>query len=230
MSDANRPEAPKEERQATFVLTRFERWALPRMALALPRWIVPDHLTAIGVLGSTLIAAGYGLSNRSPGWLWLSNAGLVIHWFGDSLDGTLARTRKIERPRYGFYLDHLTDAYSTTAIGLGLGFSPFMLLSVGLAIVIGYLVLSINVYLETHVFGKFRYGYGVMGPTEARLVLMALNILALVIGPLRFQILGIGLTAFDVLGILAALGMAGLLMRRVIRNLGDLARDEPQRR
>src|SRR5262249_24006596 len=226
----HRPAAREQERQATFVLTRFERWALPRMALALPRWIVPDHLTAIGVLGSTLIAAGYGLSNRSPGWLWLSNAGLVINWFGDSLDGTLARVRKIERPRYGFYLDHLTDAYSTTAVGLGLGFSPYMLLSVGLAIVIGYLVLSINVYLETHVFGKFRYGYGVLGPTEARLILLGLNLLALLIGPLRFKELGLGLTAFDVLGILAALSMAGLLLRRVIRNLRELAREEPPRR
>ena len=224
------PKAAEAERQSTFITTRFERWALPRVAAALPRWMLPDHLTAIGIFGATLITASYMLSTRNPAWLWMANLGLVIHWFGDSLDGTLARVRKIERPRYGYYLDHLTDAYSTTAIGLGLGFSPFMLLSVGLAIVIGYLVLSINVYLETHVFGKFRYGYGVMGPTEARLVLMGLNLLALVIGPLRFQILGVGLTAFDVLGILAALGMAGLLMRRVIRNLGDLARDEPQRR
>jgi len=228
--DPAEPKPAEAERQSTFITTRFERWALPRLAAALPRWVLPDHLTAIGIFGATLITASYCLSTRDPHWLWMANAGLVIHWFGDSLDGTLARVRKIERPRYGFYLDHLTDAYSTTAVGIGLGFSPFMLLSVGLAIVIGYLVLSINVYLETHVFGKFRFGYGVLGPTEARLVLMGLNILALLIGPLRFQILGIGLTAFDVLGILAALSMAGLLMRRVIRNLGDLALAEPQRR
>jgi len=229
MSDPS-SEAPKEERQATFVLTRFERWALPRLAAALPRWIVPDHLTAIGVLGSTLIALGYILSTRNKHWLWLANGGLIVNWFGDSLDGTLARVRKIERPRYGFYLDHLTDAYSTTAVGLGLGFSPYMLLSVGLAIVIGYLVLSINVYLETHVFGKFRYGYGVLGPTEARLILLGLNVLALVIGPIPFRELGLGMTAFDVLGMLAALSMAGLLLRRVTRNLRQLSREEPPRR
>ena len=228
--DRAEPKPAEAERQSTFITTRFERWALPRLAAALPRWMLPDHLTAIGIFGATLITVSYCLTTRDPHWLWMANAGLLIHWFGDSLDGTLARVRKIERPRYGFYLDHLTDAYSTTAVGLGLGFSPFMLLSVGLAIVIGYLVLSINVYLETHVYGKFRYGYGVFGPTEARLVLMGLNLLALLIGPLRFRILGIGLTAFDVLGILAALGMAALLMRRVVRNLGDLARAEPQRR
>jgi phosphatidylglycerophosphate synthase len=191
--------------------------------------MVPDHLTAVGVLGSTMIAAGYILSTRDPLWLWLSNAGLVVNWFGDSLDGTLARVRHIERPRYGFYLDHLTDAYSTTVIGLGLGFSPYMLLSIGLAIVIGYLVLSINVYLETHVFGKFRYGYGILGPTEARLLLIGLNLLALLIGPLRFRLFGIGLTPFDIIGVLAALSMAGLLLRRVVRNLRDLAREEPPR-
>jgi phosphatidylglycerophosphate synthase len=227
-------EAPRlgadAERQSTFVLTRFERWALPRLAASLPRWVVPDHLTALGVLAATAIATAYVLSTRNPHWLWLANAALVVHWFGDSLDGTLARVRHIERPRYGFYLDHLTDAYSTTVIGIGLGFSPYMLLAVGLAIVIGYLVLSINVYLETHVYGKFRYGYGILGPTEARVLLIGLNLLALLIGPIPFQVKGIGLTAFDVLGIAAALSMAGLLARRVFRNLRDLARAEPPRR
>ena len=218
------------ERRATFILARGEKWLLPRLAAALPRRIVPDHLTAIGVLGSTLIAVGYILSTRDRHWLWLSNAGLVINWFGDSLDGTLARVRKIERPRYGFYLDHLTDAYSTTAIGLGLGFSPYMLLSVGLAIVIAYLILSINVYLETHAFGVFRYGYGILGPTEARGVLFLLNTVALVVGPLPFTISEIHLTAFDIAGIAAALSMGGLLMTRVIRNLRELARLEPPRR
>jgi len=221
------PERDKAERQSTFITTRFEQWALPRLAAALPRWVLPDHLTAIGILGATIITAGYGLSNRNVHWLWLSNLGLLIHWFGDSLDGTLARVRKTERPRYGFYLDHLTDAYSTTAIGLGLGFSPFMLLAVGLAIVIAYLVLSINVYLETHVFGKFRYGYGVMGPTEARIVLFGLNVLALTIGPLPFHVIGRGVTVFDVLGSAAALSMGAMLMRRVVRNLRELSRAEP---
>jgi archaetidylinositol phosphate synthase len=223
-------ETKDPERRATFVLTRLEQWLLPRLAKALPRWIVPDHLTGIGVLGSSLIALGYILSTRRPEWLWLANAGLIVNWFGDSLDGTLARVRKIERPRYGYYLDHLTDAYSTTVIGLGLGFSPYMLLSVGFAIVIAYLILSINVYLETHAFGVFRYGYGVIGPTEARGVLFALNIVALLIGPLPFGLRGIGLTVFDVAGAAAALGMLWMLTVRVVRNLRELARLEPPRR
>ncbi|HLQ67076.1 MAG TPA: CDP-alcohol phosphatidyltransferase family protein [Candidatus Limnocylindrales bacterium] len=221
------PQPREAERRATFILARAEKRLLPRIAASLPRWVSPDLMTAIGVLGSTLIALGYILSTHDRHWLWLASGGLIVNWFGDSLDGTLARVRKIERPRYGFYLDHLTDAYSTTLIGLGLGFSPYMLLSVGLAIVIAYLILSINVYLETHVFGVFRYGYGILGPTEARGVLFLLNTAALVIGPIPFVVWGIRMTVFDLAGIAAALSMGGLLLRRVVRNLRELSRMEP---
>ena len=106
-----------------------------------------------------------------------------MHWLGDSLDGTLARVRGIQRPRYGYYLDHLVDAISTAAIGIGLGLSPHMLLSVGALIVVAYLVLSINVYLESQALGRFSIGYGLLGPTEVRLILIALNtVLALGFG------------------------------------------------
>jgi archaetidylinositol phosphate synthase len=215
------------QRMSVFLLARFERWALPRIAASLPRWVVPDHMTLLGVLAATWIAAAYGLSNRDERWLWGASAGLIVHWFGDSLDGTLARVRKIERPRYGYYLDHLTDAYSTTAIGIGLGLSPYMLLSVGLAIVIAYLVLSINVYLETHAFGEFQFGYAWIGPTEARVLLIALNTLALFRPPLPFHVGVVGATIFDIAGVAAAAGMAGLLVVRVVRNLRRLAALEP---
>ena len=115
------------------------------------------------------IAAAYVLSNGDRAWLWAASALLVVHWLGDSLDGTLARVRKAERPTYGYYLDHLVDAVATAVIGLGLGLSPYLLLATGLAIVIAYLVLSINTYLETQAFGVFSLGYGRLGPTEARL-------------------------------------------------------------
>jgi archaetidylinositol phosphate synthase len=224
------PEAGSHERKSIFFLARFERWALPRIAAALPRWVVPDHLTFLGVLAATWIAVAYGLSNRSEAWLWAASFGLVVHWLGDSLDGTLARVRKIERPRYGYYLDHLTDAYSTTVIGLGLGLSPYMLLSIGLAIVIAYLVLSINVYLETHAFGEFQFGYAWMGPTEARVILIALNTLALFRPPLPFHVGVVGATVFDILGAFLALAMAFLLIVRVVKNLRRLAALEPARK
>jgi phosphatidylglycerophosphate synthase len=157
----------------------------------------------------------------------MANGGLLINWFGDSLDGTVARIRRIERPRYGFYLDHITDAISTLAIGLGLGLSPFMLLSVGLAIVIAYLVLSINIYLESQVLGSFRFGYGIIGPTETRILLALLNTLALLIGPVPFHAFGVGATIFDLAGIVGVGIMTGMLIRRLIRNLRNLGRLEP---
>jgi archaetidylinositol phosphate synthase len=223
-------QAGTHARTSEFVLKRFERWALPRLAARLPAWVVPDHLTALGLFASTLIGAAYVLSNVSAQWLWLASAALVVQWYGDSLDGTLARYRRIERPRYGYYLDHLTDAYSTLVIGLGLGFSPYMLLAVGLAIVIAYLLLSINVYLETHVFEEFSFSYGNLGPTEVRVLLIVLNTLALTLGPLPFAALGVGATIYDVVGLAAALAMLGMLLLRSTRNLRALARLEPPRR
>jgi archaetidylinositol phosphate synthase len=223
------PGAPLKEakREAKFLVARFEQWALPRIAARLPKWVMPDHLTALGVVSATWIAFCYMKSNANPLWLYGASVGIVLHWFGDSLDGTLARVRKIQRPRYGFYLDHLTDAYSTTAIGLGLGLSPYMLLSVGFAGVIAYLMLSINVYLETYIFGRFKYGYGSLGPTEARLALLLLNLLAGGLSPLPFHLFGVEMTAFDIGGIVVTFIMLGLLLSRGIGNLRELARDEP---
>ena len=144
------------------------------------------------MLAALGIAAAYVLSNREPAWLWAASALLVVHWLGDSLDGTVARVRGTERPRYGYYLDHLVDAVATALIGIGLGLSPHMLLATGLVIVLAYLVLSINTYLETQVFGTFTLGYGRFGPTEARLALIALNT-ALALGAgLSLEIEGLG--------------------------------------
>jgi phosphatidylglycerophosphate synthase len=215
------------QRTARFVLTRFEQWFLPPVARRLPSWVLPDHLTLLGLIAATGIAAAYLFTNRDPRWLWGVNVGLVLHWLADSLDGTLARVRRIERPRYGFYLDHVCDAYSTFAIGLGLGLSPYMLLAVSLAIVVAYLVLSINVYLETYIFGKFRYGYGVVGPTEARILVIVLNVVALTAEGLPFNLFGIGMTVFDIVGVAASLGMTAMLAVRVGRNLRELGRLEP---
>ncbi len=214
-------------RTSDFILARFERAVLPRLARALPEWVMPDHLTGLGLLASTIIAAAYLLSNRDPAWLWVASAALVVQWFGDSLDGTLARTRKIERPRYGYYLDHLTDAYSTLAIGLGLGLSPYMLLAVGLAIVTSYLILSINVYLETYVFGEFSFSYGRLGPTEVRVILILLNAFAYFGGPRQLTLWGYDMTVLDIVGAAIALGMMLMLLGRARNNLRKLAQLEP---
>jgi phosphatidylglycerophosphate synthase len=217
-------------RNKQFLLAGAEGRVLEWIARRLPARIVPDHMTALGVLAAFGIAAAYLLSNGDKAWLWAASALLVVHWLGDSLDGTLARVRGIERPKYGYYLDHLVDALATAVIGVGLGLSPWMLLAVGLVIVIAYLVLSINTYLETYAFGVFTLGYGRVGPTEARLALIALNtLIALGVG-LGFQVGGLGLTVLDLIG----LGIAGLMVATLVgragHNLRRLAELEPAQR
>jgi phosphatidylglycerophosphate synthase len=214
-------------REPNFLLAKPEKRALQWMARRLPRWVLPDDLTALGVLAAVGICAAYQLSNDGRGWLWVASGLLVVHWVGDSLDGTLARVREIQRPRYGYYLDHLVDAISTALIGLGLGLSPYMLLSIGALVVVAYLTLSINVYLESYAIGRFSIGYGLIGPTEIRLILIALNT-ALALGlTLRFEIDGVTCTALDVVGAGVAAVMVALLLVRASRNLRELARSEP---
>jgi archaetidylinositol phosphate synthase len=225
MSAATHTEDAPRSKQ--FLLAGAEGRILEWIARRLPARVMPDHMTALGVLAAIGIAAAYVLSNGDKAWLWAASALLVVHWLGDSLDGTLARVRGIERPKYGYYLDHLVDAVATALIGLGLGLSPWMLLSVGLLIVIAYLVLSINTYLETSVFGTFSLGYGRFGPTEARLALIAVNAaMALGLG-LGVDVLGIHATLLDAVGLAAAGGMLGALLVRAARNLRRLAELEP---
>ena len=216
MSETPHTDAPRSKQ---FLLAVPEARVLDWIARRLPLAVKPDHLTALGVLASIGIAAAYVLSNGDALWLWAASGLLVLHWLGDSLDGTLARVRKAERPRYGYYLDHLVDAFATAAIGIGLGLSPHMLLAVGLAIVIAYLILSINTYLETHAFGTFTLGYGRLGPTEARLMLVGANTL------LALGLIGDGV--LDVLGIALAAAMLTALLARAGRNLRRLAELEP---
>jgi phosphatidylglycerophosphate synthase len=215
------------DREESFLLAVPEKRLLRWIAARLPRWILPDDMTAIGVLAAVAVAVAYQLSNDAIGWLWVASALLVVQWVGDSLDGTLARVRRIERPTYGYYLDHLVDAISTAAIGIGLGLSPFMLLSTGTLIVVAYLILSINVYLESFAFNRFSIGYGKIGPTEIRLILILLNTaLALKLG-LDFTLVGLDLTVFDVVGLAIAAVMVVLLLGRSFRNLRELAKKEP---
>lgn len=211
--------APREK---TFLLAGLESRALEWLARRMPARVMPDHLTALGVVAASGIAAAY-----IHDALWIASVLLVVHWFGDSLDGTLARVRRSERPTYGFYLDHLVDAIATVLIGVGLGLSSHMLLATGLVVVIVYLVLSINLYLETAAFGTFSLGLGRVGPTEGRIALIAVNtLLALGVG-LGFRVGDLGLTVLDVavLG-LGAVMLAGLAVRAA-RNLRELAAREP---
>ena len=219
--------AVEAEREGGFLLAKPEMRLLRSIAARLPRWILPDDLTVLGVLAAFGVCAAYQLSNEDSIWLWAASGLLVVQWFGDSLDGTLARVRKIERPTYGYYLDHVVDAVATAAIGIGLGLSPLMLLSVGTLIVVGYLILSINVYLESFAFGRFNIGYGYVGPTEVRLILIAINTVVALGWGLSFHVFDLRLTALDLFGLAIVAAMIVVLLVRVTKNLRELSKKEP---
>jgi archaetidylinositol phosphate synthase len=212
------------QRELTFLLADPERRLLRAIAARLPRWVTSDHLTVLGICGALGVAAAYALSRLSPAWLWAASGCLALQWFGDSLDGTVARVRGVERPRYGYYLDHVVDAGSTAVIGLGLGLSSYVNPCVALGMVIVYLALSINVYLEANVFGVFRLAYSRLGPTEVRILLIALNVGLAVSGPGR----GVYLAASATLALLGTC-MLGMLFARIATNLRTLSHQEPAR-
>jgi len=164
------------------VLATSERRLLTWLCARMPGWIQPDLLTAFGLFGAALVLAGYTTSLLDEDWLWLCVAGYIVHWFGDSLDGSLARFRSTERPRYGYFLDHSCDGLATFMILLGIGLSPYVRLEIALIALAGYLLLSIHAFLSVKVLGEMRLSYLSAGPTELRIVLIALTFAMLVFG------------------------------------------------
>lgn len=170
------------KRENDILLGFLERPALKWLAAHMPAWVTPDVLTWIGILASILIFISYALTNVSEYFLILASFGFVLNWFGDSLDGTLARYRHIERPRFGFLIDHFVDAISTVLIFIGLGISPYVDLTVASMGVIAYLLVSIMVYLITYVTGVFNITSAKIGPTEIRVLAVIANTTMLIIG------------------------------------------------
>jgi len=178
----------KHKRENDILLGFLERPALQWLAAHMPGWVTPDMLTWLGILASILIFVSYILTNINPIYLWVASLGFILNWFGDSLDGTLARYRHIERPRYGFLIDHWVDSISTVLIFTGLGLSPYVDLVVGLLGVIAYLLVSIMVYLITYVSGVFQITNAKIGPTEIRLIAILSNTVIFFIGDLTFNL------------------------------------------
>lgn len=198
----------QSQRIQTSVLNAAEKKVLVWIAQRLPHWMTSDMLTAIGVVGAVVVSIGYVLSNFNAGWLWLASVGYVINWYGDSLDGTLARVRGTQRPVYGFFLDHNIDGITMTIMCVGAGLSNLLNLYIAMGVLAAYLLLSISVYINAHLKGEFKLTYAKMGPTEFRIIMIVVNTLFALIAPLREWV--VGFSFFDVSVVLGAFDFVGL--------------------
>ena len=175
-----------EHRQATriqtSVLTSLERKLLVWLAARQPKWVNSDMMTFLGSFGAFLIGLGYALTSFNVNFLWLSTFGLLVNWYGDSLDGTLARYRHKQRPVYGYYLDHTMDVVNEAMMFFGAGMAPFFDMRLTLSAYVLYLLLTINVSMNAHLRGEFKLTYFKLGPTEFRIVIALANTVMLCFG------------------------------------------------
>ena len=184
-----------------------------------------DILTFIGVLGAVIAAVGYALSNYDIRWLWFASFGFFVNWYGDSLDGTLARVRGTQRPVYGFYLDHCIDGITMAIMCVGAGLSDLLNLYIAMAVLVVYLLLSISVYINAHLKGEFKLTYAGMGPTEFRIIMIIVNTLFIYIAPLREYALTVNVLGTDIiLGSFDIVGLA-ILFVLVAIHLSNFAGD-----
>ena len=220
------PPAARHTRENGSLLADVEKRALVWMAARLPTAINADHLTALGLVAMAGVGAAFWASHWSDLALVGVVVGLALNWFGDSLDGTVARVRKHERPRYGFYVDHVVDITSMLLLCAGLALSPHMSPVVALVLLAAYLMLCAEAYLATHACGVFRISLLRVGPTELRILLAAGAVRLLVSGS-EVELLGATWRLFDVGGVIGAAGLFGALAFTAVRNGLALYRAEP---
>jgi archaetidylinositol phosphate synthase len=207
------------------LLAAGEKKALLWMAGRTPSWINSDHLTVLGLIAMLGAGLGYWWSRYNHAGLLLVILCLAVNWLGDSLDGTLARFRNCCRPRYGFYVDHVVDAFSALFLLGGLALSGFMSPWIALGLLIAYLMLSIEIYLASYTLGDFTISYFMMGPTELRLLLCIGNVA--VLWKSMVHLAGRWHHLFDIGGTMGISGMVLILCISVVRNMLKLYRREP---
>jgi archaetidylinositol phosphate synthase len=195
-------------------LAGAEKRLLLALAAKVPESISSDHLTALGFAGQIAAGVTYALSRGNRWWLIAVIACLAVNWLGDSLDGTIARFRHKQRPRYGFYLDHMIDSIGALALMTGLGLSGYMHPFLAAGLLVGFLLLSIQSYLATYTLGEFQLSFWSFGPTELRLLLSIGN-LAVLRWP---TVLKAHYRLFDIGGVVALAGMTAMLMFSVAKN------------
>jgi len=216
------------------ILNGAEKKALAWLAERQPKWVVSDMLTLVGIIGALMIGAGFVLCSKNINWLWLSIAGFVVNWYGDSLDGTLARVRNTQRPLYGYYLDHTVDCFNEAFMFLGLGLSYLMRLDIALMILIAYLFLTVNVSVNAHLKSEFKLTYGKLGPTEFR-VIACLLIMCVIFFPcirefhtsMHFLGREVALTALDIAGLVILAVLVLIYLVTVIQDARGYAKADP---
>ncbi len=220
----------KAERIQTSFLNAAEKKALIWLAHRQPRWMTSDILTYIGVAGAAICALGYALSNLDVYWLWLSSLGLVINWYGDSLDGTLARVRQLQRPVYGFFIDHSLDAITVCMMFIGGGLSAIFKMEIAMLMLIGYLVLSIYTYICTIIKDEFLLTYGGgFGPTELRLIIILLNTIVMYTPwvDIRYNWYGYEFGVYDIVGFVIAVILFGMWLAQFLKDRRLLSERDP---
>ena len=220
-----RPRQANAVRIQASVLTGLERRILRWLATRMPARVNSDHLTVLALVAMIGAGVSYWLASVTPIGLVLATVCLAVNWFGDSLDGTLARVRDHQRPRYGYYVDHVVDAIGAVALFGGLALSGFMSPAVAAIVLLAYFLLSLEVYLAAHAIGRFQMSFFGMGPTELR-VLLAVGNIALAYHP-SATLLGHTYLLFDVGGLVGAVGLVVTFLVSAARNTRQLYREEP---
>lgn len=221
----------------TSILNAAEKKVLVWLAERQPSWMTSDILTYLGTFGAVVIAVGYILSSCDMNWLWLSSLGFVINWYGDSLDGTLARVRNRQRPIYGYYLDHTVDAVNELIIVLGIGLSGMVHLSLALLILALYFMLTVNVSINAHLKKEFRLTYAKMGPTELRIIMIIVNTVLILIPSIgtfshTFMLWGHELTVrtMDYVAAFIFLALLLIYLTEIVKDAKEYARLDPPKR
>lgn len=213
------------ERVNRSLTAAIEKRVLTWMAERAPRWVRSDQLTVLGLCAQIAAGACYAAARIHPALLLAGIVCLGLNWLGDSLDGTLARVRMQQRPRYGFYVDHIVDMLGATALMTGLGFSGFLHWQVAAGMLISFLLLAGESHLATYTLGKFQLSQGIFGPTEIR-ILLAIGNLALLRSPYA-TVFGHRVLLFDLGGVIACAGMLATMLLVALRHTADLYRQEP---
>lgn len=206
---------------------RYERAVLGHLCKRLPLWIKSDHLTALGFMGAVVTCLGDWLGSIHVSFLWLAIAGLTMNWFGDSLDGTIARYRRAERPQYGFFVDHTIDGFAMAFVAVGFGLSPMAHLGVALFVLLCYYLVVISTLTTCLATGVFRVSFGGVGPTEVRLGIIACTASAAILPIPHYVIMGVNFTLYDAIIAAFAAGLLTTAITHAFKTAKNLAKIDP---